>query len=302
MNKSAEYLLLRLYKKNKLAPFYIIRGPISYPHCPLLEWSFTFAAKILELEKSISSEQAQELIKLGHRDLLFITKSEAKADSDEGYPQVDEKNYKVDDPLMREYFKAVQYGPMDLKQKFIFIDKGQLIGDYFANKWLKTLEEPEPNVTTIFLVENQTPLLHTIESRAITFRVQKDHPEKFYHILHEHEDFVEFLGRHYPHWTLPPNIAGKVELFVNAPHQIHLLIETLKESAILKRELYQLMNDYILATNHNLYAQQHWLDEIQWFHQAEVFNNSQSERFYGLLRCVIESQAHKQLSADQKRL
>jgi len=290
MQTSAENLLLKLYQRKKLAPFYIIRGPISSTHCPLLEWAQEFSAQLLEQHKSISLEQAREQIQLGHQDLLFITK-----EADEKNMGEDQKAYKVDDPHMRDYFKAVQYPPMDLQQKFIFIDKGQLIGDYFANKWLKTLEEPAQNVTTIFLVETQGPLLNTIESRAITLRIQRGDPGQFYHCPLEHEDFTAFLARCAKEWDIPKGARKKIDDFCQNSNQYHLLLDALRESPALRTPIYTVMNDYMLAPNHTIHAQQHWLEEIQWFHKADVFNNSTSERFFGLLRCVIESTAHKVL-------
>lgn len=288
MDKNADSLLINLYQKKRLAPFYIIRGPISSTYCPLLEWSKQFAADLLSKHMPISKDQAAEMVKLGHRDLLFITKEEP-----ENTAQQDTKAYKVDDPHMREYFKAVQYGPMELNQKFIFIDKGQLISEYFANKWLKTLEEPAANVTTLFLVETQSPLLNTIESRAITLRVQKGDPKAFYHCPDKHEDFPDFLQRNAQNWELNKSSREKVDLFCKNPTQYHQLLDALKESPQLKTQLYQVMNDYMLAPNHSLFAQQHWLEEVKWFQEAETFNNSPSERFFGLMMCVMQSTAHK---------
>ncbi len=291
MDKSAENLLLKLYQKKRLAPFYIIRGPISSTICPLLEWSQHFAQELLSQHKGISSTQAQELIHMGHRDLLFITKD--NSDSEDKAADQDQKAYKIDDPHMREYFKAVQYGPIELDQKFIFIDKGQLISDYFANKWLKTLEEPAPHVTTLFLVETQSPLLNTIESRAITLRVQQKDAKNFYHCPKEHEDFPDFLQSRAKDWDLPKGAQDKLNKFCQHPTQYHHLLDAIRETASLKSLLYQVMNDYMLAPNHSLFAQQHWLNEIQWFQQADRFNNSPAERFYGLMTCVMESTAHK---------
>ncbi len=293
MDKSAENLLLKLYREKKLAPFYIIRGPISSTYCPLLEWSQKFSALLLSEHLNIPKEQSSEMVEMGHRDLLFITKdNESENDSDSALIE-DQKAYKVDDPHMREYFKAVQYGPMDLHQKFIFIDKGQLISEYFANKWLKTLEEPAAGVTTLFLVENQAPLLKTIESRAITLRVQNEDARNFYHCPETHEDFPNFLERSAKDWDLPKSAMDKIQLFCQKPTQYHHLLDALKEAAQLKTLLYRVMNDYMLAPNHSLYAQQHWLDEMRWFQKAQTFNNSASERFFGLMMCVMESTAHK---------
>ncbi len=290
MEKSAENLLLRLYAKKKLAPFYIIRGPISSTHCPLLEWAQDFAATLLEKEKAIDKNSANEMIQLGHQDLLFISKTRDSEETD------DQRPYKIDDPAMKEYFKSVQYGPIELEQKFIFINQGQLISEYFANKWLKTLEEPEENVTTLFLVETGSPLLDTIESRAITLRVQKDHPEQYYHVPEEHQDFSHFLKENIQRFDLTKACIEKVQLFCQAPQRPHILIEAIREHSALRMPLYRLMNDYMLATNHSLRAQQHWLEEIRWFQKAETFNNSATERFYGLLSCVIESTAHRILT------
>lgn len=289
MEKSAEKLLLKLYTKKELAPFYIIRGPISSSHCPLFQWAHDFAQQLLIEDRSISVSNAKEILELGHRDLLFISKPK---DGDDSYEQ-DEKAYKVDDPQMREYFKAVQYGPMELGQKFIFIDKAQLINEYFANKWLKTLEEPAENVTTLFLVETQSPLLDTIESRAITFRVQTDLPENFYRSPEQHEDFTSFLKRFAKDWTLSGEGQDKIQLFCQRPNEYHHLLDALRESPQLKSLLLELMSDYMLSPNHSLRAQQHWLEELQWFKKAKTFNNSATERFLGLLMCVTESTSHK---------
>tara|TARA_Y100000780_G_C13696001_1_gene422540 strand:- start:38494 stop:39405 length:912 start_codon:yes stop_codon:yes gene_type:complete len=295
---SAENLLLRLYKNQRLAPFYIIRGPLSSNYCPLLEWAHEFSNLLLQQANGLSPQEASDKVKLGHSDLLFITKeieSEGGSEKNKGRakPLQDHKAYKVDDPHMNSYFKAVQYGPMELEQKFIFVDKGQLISEYFANKWLKTLEEPTANVTTLFLVENQVPLLNTIESRAITLRVQSEDLNETYPIPEEHEDFSTFLKKLSAHWELPKSARKKLDEYCERPSHYHLALDAIKEAPQLRSWLYQTMNDYMLTPNHTLYAQQHWLEEIKWFDKAETFNNSPSERFYGLLRCVIESTAHK---------
>lgn len=285
MKKNAENLLLQLYAKKRLAPFYVIRGPISSSLNPLLQWARDFATQLISSEKKISSHQAAQLVELGHQDLLFITKAKDEENPDEQ----DGKAYKVDDPQMRQYFKAVQYGPIDLAQKFIFIDKAQLINEYFANKWLKTLEEPAQNVTTLFLVETQMPLLDTIESRAITFRVKGEHPENDYPYPEQDEDFSAFLKRNATHWSLPQSSLDKIQLFCQSPDQYHHLLSSLKVSPDLRNSLFELMNDYMLAPNNNLHAQQRWLTEIRWFKEAKTFNNSAAERFVGLLMCVMEA-------------
>jgi hypothetical protein len=96
-----------------------------------------------------------------HPDVLFL-------DRDEG-----EKIYKTDSKNMNYFLKFLDFKPVNLSHKFIFINDAHLISEIYLNKLLKTFEELNYYSTIFLLIPNQHEILPTIKSRSINIQIQK---------------------------------------------------------------------------------------------------------------------------------
>jgi hypothetical protein len=94
-----------------------------------------------------------------HPDILRINKASG------------ENEYKVDSILFRHFFKFINYRPLQLKKKFIFIFDAQDISTILSNKLLKIFEELESSFCLILMVPDNSYILPTVSSRAIKLQI-----------------------------------------------------------------------------------------------------------------------------------
>ncbi len=272
---SAKDILFERFSKQKLAPLYIIRGPISTENPKELfeEWVEEFCEEIIKAEKGCSREQAREMRTLGHSDIVVIRKEE------------DAREYRVKDEGISEFNKAHSYPPLEFKAKLVFVMEAQLLTQIIANKWLKTLEEPLENVVTFLVVDEQTSLLQTIESRAITLRLKAKSPLESWSPLEGHA-FSHYLSK-----TLESgHDFKKSELkelnnYINNPRSFHL-IEFIKGGLRQRKFLYDTLTSFMERASTPLHLKEQWLKQLQWFEKAQAFNNAPAQRFMGLIQVI----------------
>lgn len=85
-----------------------------------------------------------------------------------------ENEYKVDSKAILSLIQTIDFLPVSLKQKIIFIKDAHLISELTSNKLLKTFEEL-PNFVTIFLcAPHDENLLQTVESRSININLPQN--------------------------------------------------------------------------------------------------------------------------------
>lgn len=285
-DRRPERILLSQWKKRKLGPFYIIRPPIlsgDNNREVLKEWLKNLYIEFIKDQKSIDQTKAQELLELGVSDLYSIEKEE------------EDREYKVNSSAVHEFIKAHTYEPLEFPYKVIAVWDADDLGLQVANKWLKTLEEPQANITTLFITSSNRPLLSTLESRAITLRLSpqlnKEAPKEFNSFL----DYISHQMENRPYWQSVANEKQikAIKEFSTDMRKAHILLDQIKYAPALAKELYELCHEYVSTSCHEGRLLEQWLTEVQWFQKARTFNNAPGERFLGLFQIIQEVEAHR---------
>lgn len=107
----------------------------------------------------------QLMAKRGHPDVRFVqpTDREGAVDRANGMLRVEAAEAIVHEAMLR---------PLEGKYKYIFIQDAHKANDSFANKLLKTLEEPAPHVILCLTANDRADLLPTIVSRCQTLELR----------------------------------------------------------------------------------------------------------------------------------
>jgi hypothetical protein len=288
--RDPKVILRNLWKRNRLGPFYIIRPPILTSDSPskLLEmWLDDFLSEILYHQRKISQEEARELLEVGVSDFYLIKK-------DEG-----DREFKVNSQAVSDFIKAHAYPPLELPHKIIAVFQAEDLNLQVANKWLKTLEEPQEKITTLFLTTSNKALLSTLESRAITLRILPEDKAASKNLADPScGSFAEFITKEVSSRDFWLHIASDKQLealesFSQDMRKVHLILDQLKYSAPLAQELFELCHNYVTLYCHESRVLAKWLEEIQWFRQAQTFNNAPAERFVGLFHLIQQVDAHR---------
>lgn len=284
--KAPEKILLSQWKKRKLGPFYIIRPPIlsgDNDRALLKDWLKNLYIEIIKSEKNINHEKALELWELGVSDLYSIEKEEG------------DREFKVNSSAVHEFIKAHTYAPLEYPYKIVAVWDADDLGLQVANKWLKTLEEPQENITTLFITSSNRPLLSTLESRAITLRLSPALDNVKEREFSNFYDYISYQIDNRPYWQ---EVANDKQLnalkdFASDMRKVHPLLDQLKYAPALAKELFELCHQYVSNHCHEGRLLERWLLEIQWFQKARVFNNAPGERFLGLFQIIQDVEAHR---------
>ncbi len=94
-----------------------------------------------------------------HPDVLKVKKGEK------------ENDYKVDSPGILQFLKFINYRPLALEKKFIFLYDAQDLSVIVSNKLLKVFEELGSDFCLILLVPDNAQLLETVLSRAVKLKL-----------------------------------------------------------------------------------------------------------------------------------
>ena len=136
---SIKEILFQKYQERKLASLYIAK----------------YNSRTLNPEFWVNDFLLQFTKLPDHPDILKIHKTEK------------ETEYKVDSKAIAELFKFLNYRPLELSKKFIFLFDAQDLSTILSNKMLKIFEEMGENFCLFLMVPDNAQMLATVESRAI---------------------------------------------------------------------------------------------------------------------------------------
>ncbi len=265
MNDPLQTSLLARYRNRTLGHFYILNSE-SQEYA--IDWAKQFCLSILE-DHQADLDRNKRRLSQGHPDILWL------APQDEIY-KIENKDF---DPL----FQAMAHKPLELPWKFIFVEKPQTIGTSYANKLLKTLEEPTEACTIFFLSTGSRPLLSTIESRAIKLRLLEEKNDqspvpKIEEALH---DFLQRWMNHFPDLfeadnqlpTSLPALASEMALLCKGKGQIEAtLVRGLLTWSVHNIQSPEVMDSLLTASKHQ--------------QKAKIFNSSINERIFSLVTSI----------------
>ena len=182
----------------------------------------------------------QKLSKLDdHPDLLKIKLNE------------NESGYKVESIGIKSLLNFINFSPVELKTRFIFLYDAHLISDIVSNKLLKIFEELPKNFCLFLLCPTSESLLATVESRAIKINLpnllKKDHSIP--------TPFTKHSTLNHIHNTIKE---------ADEPQMYEKLFLTSKCDEILQKKTYKECNDVLLKLKH--------------YELSENFNNSKLSR------------------------
>lgn len=147
-SNSLNTVLKKRYEECRLANLYILRYNSKFTNPD--DWIQEFLSQIT-------------VVKNDHPDVLVIKRND------------DENDYRVDGAQWAQLQIFIQYRPIKLKNKFVFIYDAHRISDVLSNKLLKTFEDSPKELTIFLFLKDQQTLLPTILSRAISLQI---HAEK----------------------------------------------------------------------------------------------------------------------------
>jgi hypothetical protein len=269
-------LLLQKIKHKKLAPFYIFKcSPLEEnPEEHLSQWMSSLIVDYLAQETGCSKALAQEKSRLGHGDILWISLPESQQD------------YKIDSGDLTPFFKAQAYPPLELNYRLIVIESAEAIHGRYANKMLKTLEEPQEQTAIFFLNYQQRPLLSTIESRALCLSLPPKSVD-----LSETKILSHPKANQWWHERLKRSEWEKhrelMETFIQAPHEVHGLLAELKKDRHFQQQLLKEIIHWQAELDDHHGQKRIFLEELKWFLKSQTYHNPLSERFFGLLQSAF---------------
>lgn len=142
-NDNLQTILLNKYQNKLLASLYILNYD-SQSIDPDL-WANEFTLQFTKIKD--------------HPDVLKIQKNALESD------------YKVDSVQFRDFLKFINYKPLQLEKKFIFIFDAHDISTILSNKLLKVFEELGSRFCLFLMVPDNAQMLPTVLSRAIKLQI-----------------------------------------------------------------------------------------------------------------------------------
>jgi|GEM_PF-3163224 hypothetical protein len=256
--------LINRFKKDELAHFYLLR---PHPHerdpqSALETWISQLLEQVWPQERPSSSESFTQ-----HPDFLLIDN-----------PSPSRAYQSKEHPGLLEWAKTQDYGPMELKRRWIIVHHAHTLTPSFCNKQLKTLEEPNKHTTIIFTDPQQSELLKTIESRAINIQIPFALNPRKLQRAGAQQDFITYLR------SLPEG-AGTHEAHQLAEAlegPIHEALEWTRSNSDLERQILEWVLDFERSRSAapQLSA---ILQRLKWFEKSQLMNNSAQERWLTLL-------------------
>lgn len=147
-----QQVLLRLAEQNKLGHFYILNGRGTQTD-KQAQWIEQF---IRQYWTHIEKRQHVPQDLKSDADLLWIHPWDEEKE--------EHRDYQVED--LTALMKFMGFRGLQSKRRFVVMEEAHRIGSIVANRLLKTLEEPENEVTFFWTNPHATKLLPTITSRA----------------------------------------------------------------------------------------------------------------------------------------
>lgn len=274
MNRLTSALLERL-KHNTLGHFYVISAhpDLADPREYLDLWAVELLAHALVQMSGISLEQAKHRLQMGHPDILVLEKEDQT------------KNYSLEENELGELFRFQNFRAFETKHRFVLVKDAQLISVRYANKLLKTLEEPASDVTIIFLNPTRAQLLSTIESRAIHLRAAPSAAELS--PLPQTRSAAEFFSQLAQQGPVPQGLADTLCALAQGELELNEAIEKIRKNRSWERPLLSASTDYMSSCEADYAQSQEYLKQIEWFYEAQTFHNSPPQRLAGLLSAIF---------------
>lgn len=202
-----------------------------------------------------------------HPDILFLNKDP------------DKKNYSWENDFS-ELFPFIKFAPLKLYKKIIVLSEAHLLTQDISNKILRTLEELKDAIF-FFQSPNEITLLPTIESRAISLRVEKSLSEAPLNNLYTPSHFKEWLNS-YPE-DLPPKLIEQLPGLMKNFTGLQNFLDGLKEDNDLQMQVFNLLLAFESDCLSNYQHKQEFLEEVKRFQISLTYNNLYKERFISLL-------------------
>lgn len=262
--------LIQRLKNDELAHFYLLR---PHPHEREPQWALeTWIGQFLEQVWLTQRPEASDSF-TQHPDFLLIDN-----------PKPSRAYQSKENPGLLEWAKTQDYGPMELKRRWIVVHHAHTLTESFCNKQLKTLEEPNENTTIIFTDPQQAPLLRTIESRALNIQIPRALKPRELKRGPVQQNFITYLR------SLPAeNGAEKAhELADKLEGPLHEALEWIRSNADLERMILEWVLDFerSRSTSAQLRAV---LQRLKWFEKSLLLHNSAQERWLTLLSPYLPS-------------
>lgn len=137
-------ILLKKYQEKTLASLYLVNYAPQATD-PLI-WVENFIKELTPLSD--------------HPDILKVFKDEKS------------NEYRVDSPAIKNFLKFINYRPLKLQKKFIFLFDAHDLSVIVSNKLLKVFEELGSDYCLILLAPDNSPILPTVLSRAIKLQIK----------------------------------------------------------------------------------------------------------------------------------
>lgn len=223
--------------------------------------------------------KAKEMVTNGHADILWPRREDPN------------QNYSIKDGDLDPLFSFMEYAPLELPWRFALVEDPNKLSDAYLNKLLKTLEEPAPKTTVIFLDHNQTQFLDTIHSRATELQLIDNSETPGWKEMPKGINTSEWLEKRVPFY---PNLLGQKEVFqlvnkfFDSGEGLSELVEKLRYSKGVDEELAGLVVEFESDRPGRFSQKQKLCEELAWFNESKTFNNGAWERILGLL-CVVDS-------------
>lgn len=169
MTNNLTSILYKKYQDKQLASLYIASYDSSKVDPEL--WVSDFIAQFTKISD--------------HPDILKIVKTDK------------ETEYKVDSNSIRDFLKFINYRPLQLEKKFVFLFDAHDISLILSNKLLKVFEELGSDICLFLMVPDNAYMLPTVLSRAIKLQIQNTKSEVIPEINFENvqspQDLLAFL-------------------------------------------------------------------------------------------------------------
>lgn len=272
-------ILLHGFHKRQLSPFYVFKtGPQTpSPRDYLENWLKELLAQFIKEQKNIELDHAIKIVEQGHADILWNKREDPS------------KIYSIKDGELDELFKFMEYGSLELPWRFVVVEDPQKLSRTYLNKLLKTLEEPAPNTSVIFLDYENTQFLDTIHSRAVEFTLADDRQSAKWKELPSVIDIDNWLTQRkefYPSLLNDDVFYKLIKQFISKGSDLGELIEKIKKMPGTDNQLAGLIVEYEADRPGRFKQKNKLCSELKWFQESKTYNNAAWERLLGLLMVV----------------
>ena len=279
MSFKLDQLLIKSYESRKLAPFYIFSSDseTSAPREFLENWIKEVLAQVIIKEKKNSHSHAKQNIELGNADILWPKRKDPT------------KGYSIKEGDLDEVFRFMEFSALELGWRFVVIEDPDKLSATYLNKLLKTLEEPSPNTSIIFLDHLNTVFLDTIHSRAIEYTVMSSTTSQKWNPIQAELDISKWLKSReafFPKTLGNEKLAELIQNYLLNKTGLSELIEKIKTTTGSDTEMAGLIIELEAERIGRFKQKEKLCSELEWFETSKIFNNSPWERVLGLLLAI----------------